>query len=183
MQRSVFIAMVAFWTSYDIIKLYLFFPKIVKSYIPLKRGNFVHNLLSKTVKEKYSVLKVFFLVLLFFGANVFLSFSTDSYSTLSAGFHTAAQDMLERNGRPIIALIYKLHSLSGLPGISFYYISSGLALLFLGIAVWLYQKLPVTVCRKTSAFCWPLHPLPTSILLNISCSLKNAALCLPFFSM
>ena len=156
MQRSVFVAMVAFLTSYDIIKLYLFFPKIVKSYIPLKRGNFVHNLLSKTVKEKYSVLKVFFLVLLFFGANVFLSFSTDSYSTLSAGFHTAAQDMLERNGRPIIALIYKLHSLSGLPGISFYYISS---------------------------FCWPLHPLPTSILLNISCSLKNAALCLPFFSM
>ena len=127
--------MVAFLTSYDIINLYLFFPKIVKSYIPLKRGNFVHNLLSKTVKEKYSVLKVFFLVLLFFGANVFLSFSTDSYSTLSAGFHTAAQDMLERNGRPIIALIYKLHSLSGLPGISFYYISSGLALLFLGIAV------------------------------------------------
>ena len=141
MQRSVFVAMVAFLTSYDIINLYLFFPKIVKSYIPLKRGNFVHNLLSKTVKEKYSVLKVFFLVLLFFGANVFLSFSTDSYSTLSAGFHTAAQDMLERNGRPIIALIYKLHSLSGLPGISFYYISSGLALLFLGIAVWLYQKL------------------------------------------
>lgn len=141
MQRSVFVAMVAFLTPYDIIKLYLFFPKIVKSYIPLKRGNFVHNLLSKTVKEKYSVLKVFFLVLLFFGANVFLSFSTDSYSTLSAGFHTAAQDMLERNGRPIIALIYKLHSLSGLPGISFYYISSGLALLFLGIAVWLYQKL------------------------------------------
>ena len=136
-----FVAMVAFLTSYDIIKLYLFFPKIVKSYISLKRGNFVHNLLSKTVKEKYSVLKVFFLVLLFFGANVFLSFSTDSYSTLSAGFHTAAQDMLERNGRPIIALIYKLHSLSGLPGISFYYISSGLALLFLGIAVWLYQKL------------------------------------------
>lgn len=141
MQRSVFVAMVAFLTPYDIIKLYLFFPKIVKSYIPLKRGNFVHNLLSKTVKEKYSVLKVFFLVLLFFGTNVFLSFSTDSYSTLSAGFHTAAQDMLERNGRPIIALIYKLHSLSGLPGISFYYISSGLALLFLGIAVWLYQKL------------------------------------------
>lgn len=61
MQRSVFVAMVAFLTPYDIIKLYLFFPKIVKSYIPLKRGNFVHNLLSKTVKEKYSVLKVFFL--------------------------------------------------------------------------------------------------------------------------
>lgn len=69
-----FVAMVAFLTSYDIIKLYLFFPKIVKSYIPLKRGNFVHNLLSKTVKEKYSVLKVFFLVLLFFGANVFCLF-------------------------------------------------------------------------------------------------------------
>ena len=176
--------MVAFLTPYDIIKLYLFFPKIVKSYIPLKRGNFVHNLLSKTVKEKYSVLKVFFLVLLFFGANVFLSFSTDSYSTLSAGFHTAAQDMLERNGRPIIALIYKLHSLSGLPGISFYYISSGLALLFLGIAVWLYQKLlaryslPENI-RILLAFA----SIANSILLNISCSLKNAALCLPFFSM
>ena len=69
MQRSVFVAMVAFLTPYDIIKLYLFFPKIVKSYIPLKRGNFVHNLLSKTVKEKYSVLKVFFHVHIFFRAN------------------------------------------------------------------------------------------------------------------
>ena len=101
----------------------------------------MHDLFSKVSKEKHSILKVVLLVFLFFGANLFLTFSTDSYSTLSAGFHTAAQDMLERNGRPIIALIYKLHSLSGLSGTSFYYISSGLSLLFLGIAIWLYQNL------------------------------------------
>lgn len=101
----------------------------------------MRELLLKADKEKRSIFKITVLVLLFFGANLFLSFATDTYLTFADGFSNAAEDMLLRNGRPVIALIYWLHSLSGLSGITFYFISSGLSLLFLGISVWLYQKL------------------------------------------
>lgn len=91
-------------------------------------------------EERASITKVLLLVLLFFGANVYLCFATDTYLTFES-FDVAAKDMLLRNGRPIIALFYELHFLSGLPNTFFYYSSAFFALLFLGAAVWLYNKL------------------------------------------
>lgn len=101
----------------------------------------MYALFSKASKENHSILKVALLVFLFFGANLFLAFSTDTFPLTSSGFSASALDMFQRNGRPIIALIYKLYSLFSSSVPVFYYLSSGLALLFLGIAVWLYQKL------------------------------------------
>lgn len=81
------------------------------------------------------------LVLLFFGVNLFLSFATDTYFTFAMGFEYSALDMTTRNGRPIIGLIYQLKYLIGLSDISFYYISSVLALIFLGISIFIYQRI------------------------------------------
>ena len=98
--------------------------------------------LIKSIKhEKSSLIKTILITVLFFGVNVYFSFTTDTYSTFKVGFNIAALDMLMRNGRPIVGAIYELHFLSGLPKESFYYISTALALLFLTFSVWLYQKM------------------------------------------
>lgn len=100
---------------------------------------FMKNIISVLLERKSCILKIITLVLLFFGANIYFSYATDSYVTFLSGFHNSAIDMATRNGRPIIGLIYELHYLSGLPKISFYYISSALALMFLGMSIWVYQ--------------------------------------------
>ena len=57
------------------------------------------------------------------------------------GFEYSALDMTTRNGRPIIGLIYELQNLAGLSNNAFYYISSVLALILLGIAIYIYKGL------------------------------------------
>lgn len=91
-------------------------------------------------KEKSCFIKIFLLVILFFGINIYLNFATDTYVTFAVGFGNAASDMVIRNGRPIIALLYALFYMSGLPNTYFYYISTILGLLFLGISIWIFQK-------------------------------------------
>ncbi len=91
------------------------------------------------LEQRNGVSKIIALVMLFFGTNLYLSFATDTYATLSAGFYHAGIDMATRNGRPVIGLIYELQYLSGLPNVSFYYISSVLALIFLALSIWIYQ--------------------------------------------
>lgn len=87
------------------------------------------------------IIKIGCLVLLYFGTNIYLSFATDTYANFEAGFGKMAANMLYGNARVIIALIYELHYLSGLSLKSFYYISSILALAFLGAAIWIMQKI------------------------------------------
>lgn len=99
----------------------------------------MNNILSVFIHNRSCLAKIILLVMLFFGVNLYLSFATDTYATFRGGFYGAGIDMVMRNGRPIIGLIYELHYLSGLSNISFYYISSVLALIFLGIAIWIYQ--------------------------------------------
>jgi hypothetical protein len=89
---------------------------------------------------KNAILKIGCLLALYFGINTYLSFATDTYSTFHAGFKYAATDMLLRNGRAIIALIYEVQYLSGLPNEVFYYISSFSALIFLGISIYVIQN-------------------------------------------
>ena len=91
--------------------------------------------------EKNIVLKISAFVMLFFGVNVYFAFATDTYCTFKKGFEASAADMVSRNGRPIIGLMYELHHLSGLSNKSFYYISTVLALVFLGVSIWLFQRL------------------------------------------
>lgn len=91
------------------------------------------------LSKRSCVAKITAIVLLFFGINIYLSYATDSYCTLSEGFHAPAIDMATRNGRPVIGLIYELYYLSGLPNVLFYYISSALALVFLCISIFIYQ--------------------------------------------
>ena len=100
---------------------------------------FIKNIISKLSENKSCIVKIMVLVLLLFGTNIYLSYATDSYPILTYGFQNAAVDTIARNGRLIACLIYKLHYLSGLSNISFYYISSALALILLAISIWIYQ--------------------------------------------
>lgn len=95
----------------------------------------------KIKKEMSYFIKIFILVILLFGINMYLNFATDTYATFAIGFGDAASDMAMINGRPIIALLYAFYYISGLPNVYFYYISTVLALIFLGISIWILQKL------------------------------------------
>lgn len=101
------------------------------------------NFVEKLKQEKSALLKTFIITMLFFGVNVYFSLTSDTYFTFKSGFSAAARDMILRNGRPVIGIIYELHFLSGLSNESFYYISSILALLFLAASIWLYYKMLV----------------------------------------
>ena len=70
-----------------------------------------------------------------------MNFATDTYSYFSGDLHNVATDMIKRNGRPIIGLIFELWHLSGLSNISFYYFSSVSAIILLGISIWIYQEI------------------------------------------
>ena len=99
------------------------------------------NIIEKIKREKSAILKVLCLVFLYFGVDTYFNLATDTYATFANGFGTSAIDMFYRNGRPVIALIYEFFYLTGLPTNMFYYISSAVALLFLGIAIWIMQKI------------------------------------------
>lgn len=86
------------------------------------------------------VFKITVLVILLFGVNIYLSYATDTYVTLTKGFSYAAGDMFTRNGRPVISLIYYLCSLTGLSWTTFYYLSSFISLILLIVAIYLLNE-------------------------------------------
>ncbi len=99
----------------------------------------MRNMLSKLSENKSCIVKITVLVLLFFGVNIYLSYATDTYYHLAKGFQKSAISIVTNSARFVLGLIYELHYLSGLSRISFYYISSALALVFLFISIWVYQ--------------------------------------------
>lgn len=78
---------------------------------------------------------------LFFGADAFLEFTTDTYRTFAVGVGKKARDMLVRNGRPVIALYYKCFGMTGLPQEKFYYISFGTGLLLAAASLYVLSGL------------------------------------------
>lgn len=92
------------------------------------------------LSEKNSIFLSFFFSFLYFGVNTFLNYATDTYSTFQ-GLHSAAGDMITRNGRILTGAIYYLWYYSGISNENFYYISSLLALVFLAAALYLLQKI------------------------------------------
>ena len=95
----------------------------------------------KIKPERNVIIKITVLILLFFGINIYFQFATDTFPTLQLGFIDRAADMFSRNGRPLIALIYGIWGVLNLPSHLFYYFSSASALILLGGAVWLLQKI------------------------------------------
>ena len=95
--------------------------------------------LSELKNKKSCLIKIALLVMLFFGVNIYRSFATDTYATFNAGFDRSGKNVINWNARLVLGLIYELHHLSGLSNEAFYYISSFLALIFLGISIWIYQ--------------------------------------------
>ena len=85
--------------------------------------------------------KIILLMLLFLGVGYRINYAVDTYWTFMEGFDKAASDMLTRNGRPVIALMYKLFALTHLKNELFYYISFVMAFVLLGLAVALYEKI------------------------------------------
>ncbi len=96
---------------------------------------------AKIRPERGVIIKIAVLILLFFGINIYFQFATDTFPTLQLGFIDRASDMFSRNGRPLIALIYGAWGILHLPSHLFYYFSSASALVLLGGAVWLLQKI------------------------------------------
>lgn len=105
------------------------------AYTPLNSPKLSH--LRHTLREPA---KIALLVLLFFGISIYCSYATDSYPFLLNDLQATAKDMLVRNGRPVLAALYALYALSSAPIHCFYYVSSALALLFLGLALWLLSR-------------------------------------------
>ena len=81
---------------------------------------------------------VFALVLIVHGIGYQMQFAIDTYHTFWMGFKESASDMLFRDGRPVIAAIYWLFSLTELPNEVFYFISFILAVVMLALSVYLY---------------------------------------------
>ena len=77
----------------------------------------------------------FIAVVLFFGTDAFLEFTTDTYATFIPGVGTKAGDMLTRNGRLVTAVYYKLFGMTGLRQEMFYYISFAAGVFLLTCAV------------------------------------------------
>ena len=94
---------------------------------------------SELKNKRSCIIKIILLVMLFFGVNIYLSFATDTYATFNGGFFNSFKDVTMRNGRPIWGLLYALHYLSGPTFEGYYYISSVLALILLGLSIWIYQ--------------------------------------------
>lgn len=88
-----------------------------------------------------SLIKITILVAFFHAVGYQLSFAIDTFYTFWMGFEEAGRDMLYRNGRPVIAVIYRLFGLTGWPSEWFYYISFGMAMIFLIAAVYLYHRI------------------------------------------
>ena len=101
--------------------------------------NSMKKTLSNLYSKRSSIAKIALLVMLFFGVNVYLTFATDTYAIFEAGLDRAGKDVIRWNARLVLGLFYELHDLSGLSNEAFYCISSALALIFLGISIWIYQ--------------------------------------------
>lgn len=99
------------------------------------------TVINKIKEERNAIIKILCFIFLYFGIDIYFNMATDTYAVFANGFGASATDMLYRNGRPIIALIYEIYNLSGLPIQMFYYISSIFALLFLGMSIWIMQKI------------------------------------------
>ncbi len=84
--------------------------------------------------------KCFLLVLLFHGIGYKINYAVDTYYTFGRGFDFAAKDMLFRNGRPVIALIYKIFAIIRLKNENTYYCSFAMAVVCLTVAIYLYQS-------------------------------------------
>ncbi len=84
--------------------------------------------------------KLFVIMLLFMGGGFYINFAVDTYWTFMLGFNFAAADTLTRNGRPIIAIVYKIYDIIGASGESFYYFSFVLAFICFVIAIALYER-------------------------------------------
>ena len=85
--------------------------------------------------------KIILLMLLFVGVGYRINFAVDTFWTFYVGYDYAASDMLMRNGRPIIALMYKIFALTNLKDEVFYYISFIMAFVLMGAAIALYEKI------------------------------------------
>ena len=89
------------------------------------------------INQKYikRIIKIFLLVILFFGSGVFRQFATDTYWEFAIGWDKTIDHMLFDNGRPVIALMFKLYSLTHLKMSGFYKVSSFFAIIFLTLAL------------------------------------------------
>lgn len=83
------------------------------------------------------------LVALFFGGIFYINFATDTYAVFSC-VSASGTDMIIRNGRIVIGLLYKLWALLHISNQAFYYISYCLALVCMLLSVWLISRL---LCR------------------------------------
>ncbi len=92
------------------------------------------------MRNKKAILtKIFVLLLLCLGHGWQMTYAVDTYATFEKGFSYAAKDMLYRNGRPVIALMYKIFSMTHIRNDYFYYISYALAFILLLLAIYLYE--------------------------------------------
>lgn len=78
-------------------------------------------------------------VLFFFGTDVFIEYSNDTYAILEQGLPFTAADMMFRNGRPVISVFYWFWCLTPFSEAQFYYFSYSLAIIFLTAALYLLQ--------------------------------------------
>ncbi|WP_294213366.1 glucosyltransferase domain-containing protein [Pseudobutyrivibrio sp.] len=85
-------------------------------------------------------LKSFFITLLFLGTGYQIKYAVDTFWTFEVGFEYMAFDMFSRNGRPIIAFIYWLFSLTNLQNEWFYYFSYALAFICAMISIVVYTE-------------------------------------------
>ncbi len=91
-------------------------------------------------KDLKIILSIFAVVLLFFGIDLFIEYSNDTYAVLEDGLMSTAKDMALRNARPVIALFYILWSFTPLQDVQFYYFSFFLAILSLTAGLFVIQK-------------------------------------------
>ncbi len=94
------------------------------------------------------VLNAVMFSILMFGTDVFLEFTTDTYRTFAVGVGKKARDMIVRNGRPVIALYYRLFGMTGLKEELFYYISFITGLLLTAGALIVLQLLLEDIFRS-----------------------------------
>ncbi len=90
--------------------------------------------------SKNTILKITLFILSYFGLCIFLSFATDTYVVFNAGFKGAGEDMLLRNGRPIIGLFYYLFDILKISNENVYRVSAVLSLIFLWEAIFVYSN-------------------------------------------
>lgn len=86
-------------------------------------------------------IKIFILTLLFLGGGYQIKYAIDTFYTFHKGFAWAAEDMLYRNGRPVMALMYRLFAMTHMRNEAFYYISYVIAFVFAGLSVYLFESI------------------------------------------